>query len=150
MGECVLRMLAAIPNEWERHAAHRLFTAGRALRSGLGWVFIFCMTALCWGDSQSQQLAELSSQGRAALEQEQFDRAEKVYEQVVKLDPRSAEARSNLGLALYMTGSYTRAIEQLRKALELDPHLDRTQVLLALSYFNTGELGRAIPLLEKA
>jgi tetratricopeptide (TPR) repeat protein len=53
-------------------------------------------------------------------------------------------------LALYMTGSYPRAIAEFRKALELDPHLDRTQVLLALSYFDSGELTRAIPLLEKA
>jgi FimV-like protein len=100
--------------------------------------------------AQAQDLAELSAQGKAALRDQQFDRAEKVYEQVIKLDPRSAEAHSDLGLALYMLGTYSRAITELHKALELNPRLDRTQVLLALSYFNTGDFDRAIPLLEKA
>src|SRR6202158_5278397 len=67
--------------------------------------------------AQSQDLAELSAQGKAALRDQQFDRAEKVYEQVVKLDPRSAEAHSDLGLALYMLGMYSRATTELHQAL---------------------------------
>ena len=100
--------------------------------------------------AQSPQLSDLAAQGQAALRDQQYDRAKNVYEQVIKLDPRSAEAHSNLGLAFYMTDDYSRAITEFRKALELDPKLDRTQVLLALSYFNTGNLDRATPLLEKA
>src|SRR5579864_2471203 len=90
--------------------ASRVSTARREVLLGLGLFFFFSMAGVGPAGSQSQQLSELSSQGQAALQQQQFDRAEKVYEQVVKLDPRSAEARSNLGLALYMTGSYSRAI----------------------------------------
>jgi len=100
--------------------------------------------------AQSAGLSELLPQGEAALRDKQFDRAEKVYEQVVKLDPRSAQGHSNLGFAIYMLGNYPRAIEEFQKALELDPRLDETEVLLALSYFDTGQLQRAIPLLEKA
>lgn len=99
--------------------------------------------------AQTQNLADLSSQGKAALADEQFERAAKIYEQIIKLDPRSAEAHSNFGFALYMQGSYLNAIAEFRKALELDPHLDRTQVLLALSYFDSGDLEHAVPLLEK-
>ena len=120
---------------------------------GLGAALILIICALPLASlaaAQSRNLADLSSEGKAALRDQQFDRAEKVYEQVVKLDPQSAEARSNLGLALYMTGSYPRAITQFRKALELDPHLDRTPILLALTYFDSGEFERAVPLLEKA
>lgn len=100
--------------------------------------------------AQSAGLSELLPQGQAALRDKQFDRAQKIYEQVVKLDPRSAQGHSNLGFALYMLGSYPRAIEEFQKSLELDPRLDETEVLLALSYFDTGQLQRAIPLLEKA
>lgn len=100
--------------------------------------------------AQSAGLSELLSQGQAALQAKQFDRAQKVYEQVIKLDPRSAEGHSNLGFALYTLGKYPRAIEEFQKSLELDPHLDETEILLALSYFDTGQLQRAIPLLEKA
>ena len=100
--------------------------------------------------TQSPDLAELSSQGQAALRDQQFDRAAKLYEQILKLDPRSAEAHSNLGLAFYMAARYPRAIAEFQKALEFDSHLDHTKVLLALSYFDSGEIARATPLLEKA
>ena len=100
--------------------------------------------------AQSAGLSELLPQGQAALRDKQFDRAQKVYEQVVKLDSRSAEGHSNLGFAFYMQGNYPRAIEEFQKSLDLDPRLDETEILLALSYFDTGQLQRAIPLLEKA
>jgi tetratricopeptide (TPR) repeat protein len=100
--------------------------------------------------AQSAGLSELLSQGQAALRDKKFDRAEKIYEQVIKLDPRSAEGHSNRGFALYTLGNYPRAIEEFQKSLELDSSLDETEVLLALSYFDIGQLPRAIPLLEKA
>lgn len=125
-----------------------VFSHRRLLRIGLTCICATLLTVIA--EAQSHNLAELSSQGQAALHDQQFDRAAKLYEQVVKLDPRSAQAHSNLGFALYMLASYPSAIAQFRKALELDPHLDRTQVLLALSYFDSGDYERAVPLLEKA
>ena len=95
-------------------------------------------------------LATLSSQGQAALRDQQFARAVQLYEQIIKLDSRSAQAHSNLGLALYMSAKYPRAIQEFQKALALDSHLEHTKVLLALAYFDSGEIARATPLLEKA
>lgn len=100
--------------------------------------------------AQSASLSELLPQGRAALRNHRYDRAQEVYEQVVRLDPRSAQGHSDLGFALYMLGSYPRAIEEFRKSLELDPGLYEAEVLLALSYFDTDQLQLAIPILEKA
>jgi tetratricopeptide (TPR) repeat protein len=100
--------------------------------------------------AQSGGLSELLTQGQVALRDKQFDRAQKIYEQVVKLDPGSVQGHSNLGYTFYMLGNYPRAIEEFQKSLELDPRLDETEILLALSYFDTGQLQRAIPLLEKA
>ena len=114
-------------------------------------ILLICLATFAdFAFAQSPNLAELSSEGKAALRDQKFDRAEKIYEHVIKLDPRSAEAHSNLGFAFYMRNSYPSAIAQFRKALELDPHLDRTQVLLALAYFDSGDVEHAIPLLEKA
>jgi tetratricopeptide (TPR) repeat protein len=121
-----------------------------------GPVFAFSLlicATLAFGESaraQSAGLSDLLPQGEAALRDKQFDRAQKIYEQVVKLDPRSIQGHSNFGYALYMLGSYPRAIAEFQKALELDPRLDETEVLLAFSYFDTGQLPRAIPMLEKA
>lgn len=99
--------------------------------------------------AQSTGLSQLLQQGQAALRDQQFDRAKKIYEQVVKLDPRSAQGHSSLGVVFYMLGSDSDAIMEFRKALQLDPGLQQTELLLALSYFDTGRLQHAIPLLEK-
>src|SRR5579872_2827502 len=69
--------------------------------------------------AQSGGLSGLLTQGQAALRDKHFDRAQKVYEQVVRLDPRSAQGHSNLGYALYMLGNYPRAIEEFQKSLEI-------------------------------
>lgn len=110
-------------------------------------------TAIAFEESaiaQSTGLSDLLSQGRAALRDQQYDRAQKIYGEVVKLNPRLAEGHFDLGFALYRLGSYPRAIEELQKCLDLDPHLEEAEVLLALSYFDVGQLHQAIPLLEKA
>jgi FimV-like protein len=122
---------------------------GQTLLMLMGVLFL-CGWTLVTAAAETQDLAELSAQAKAALRDQQFDRAEKIYEQVVKIDPRSAEGHSNLGLALYMLSRYAPAITELHKALEINPHLDRAEVLLALSYFNTADFDHAIPLLEKA
>ena len=116
---------------------------------GLALAFSLLIAATL-GLAQSAGLPELLAQGQAALRDKQFDRAQKIYEQVVKLDPRSAQGHSNLGYTFYTLGNYPRAIEEFQKSLALDPGLDETEILLALSYFDTGQLQRAIPLLEKA
>jgi FimV-like protein len=131
-------------------ATNRYSAGSCGLLFPVALLLLYGLTFVTPAAAQSQDLAELSAQGRAALRDQQFERAEKIYEQVVKLDPRSAEAHSDLGLALYMLGTYPRAISELHRALELNPHLDHTQVLLALSYFNTAEFDRATPLLERA
>lgn len=137
---------------------HQISVVGIPKESGIvnrvldmpGALILIALLLASSASAQSPSLAELSSQGKAALRDQQYDRAENVYEQVIKLDPQSAEAHSNLGFALYMSGRYTLAIAQFHKALGLDSHLDRTQVLLALSYFDSGEYERAVPLLEKS
>ena len=118
------------------------------------WLALFLVAGLLISTAptaaQASSLADLASQGQAALTDQQFDRAEKIYQQIIKLDPRSAQAHSNLGFARYMSAKYPGAIGEFQKALELDPHLDHTRVLLALSYFDSGDIARATPLLEKA
>jgi len=118
------------------------------------WLALFLVAGLLISNAptaaQASSLADLASQGQAALTDQQFDRAEEIYQQIIKLDPRSAQAHSNLGFARYMSAKYPAAIGEFQKALELDPHLDHTRVLLALSYFDSGDIARATPLLEKA
>jgi tetratricopeptide (TPR) repeat protein len=136
------------PSELSATTSNQNGSAYRRLR----WTLSLILLSLTINISaaQSADLAKLSNEGQAALRNQQFDRAQELYEQIIKLDPRSAQAHSNLGLALYMGAKYPRAIAEFQKALQLDSHLDHTKVLLALSYFDSGDIASATPLLEKA
>ncbi len=48
--------------------------------------------------------------------------AKKHYEQALKLDPKYAEARNNLGTVKYAQRKYRQAIKDYKKALELNPN----------------------------
>src|SRR5579864_7547148 len=131
-------------------ASYPIGSSDRQFCWTFGLIILSLAALLNISAAQSPDLAKLSTDGQAALRNQQFDRAQELYEQIIKLDPRSAQAHSNLGLALYMGAKYPRAISEFQKALQLDSHLEHTKVLLALSYFDTGDIAAATPLLEKA
>ena len=58
---------------------------------------------------------ELAQQGRLTDALEHFERA-------VASEPRSAEARFHVGLALEGLGRWAEAIEQYRRSMELEPN----------------------------
>ena len=51
----------------------------------------------------------------------QYDEAIPILRTAIELDPKNANAHSNLGLALNQKGQYGEAIPILRTAIELDP-----------------------------
>jgi protein O-GlcNAc transferase len=121
-----------------------------------GVAALCCLFALCCllfagraAARQASQLPLLSEQAQEALKTGRFKDAQRIYEQILKQDPLSPQAYSNLALALYMQGQYPAAISVIQKALHLDPHLTNGRVLLALAYFNLNKLREAIPLFEK-
>lgn len=95
------------------------------------------------------QLRLLSEHAQEALKKGDFKEAQEAYQEIVKRDPHSAEAYSNLGLALYMQTEYSGAISALRTALGFNPNLVKAEILLALSYFHVSDFRNTIPLLEK-
>jgi tetratricopeptide (TPR) repeat protein len=119
------------------------------------WV---CLLVLCcfvsgrevMGQTTGSSLQVLSERARVAIEGRKFVEAQKVYEQIVQIDPEMAEAYSNLGFVLYMQAQYREAIPKLLKALEIAPDLYNAQVILALSYFNNNELGSSLQQFEAA
>jgi len=80
------------------------------------------------------QLRALSDDALRKLKASDFEGAASAYQQIVKLNPASAEAHSNLGLALYELGRYEGAIPEFSRALALNPNLTGATVLLGLTY----------------
>ncbi|HMK22004.1 MAG TPA: tetratricopeptide repeat protein, partial [Terriglobales bacterium] len=89
----------------ERHFAS--LHSSRLLRAPLLLVIVLLLAWLGGiATAQSPDLAKLSAEGQTALQDKQYERAVQAYEQIIKADPRSALAHSNLGLALYMSAQY--------------------------------------------
>ena len=65
------------------------------------------------------------------------------YEAALQINPRSAEVRNNLGLALMAQGEFASAAEELTQALALKPGLAEVRLNLAIAYLNQGRRAEA-------
>jgi len=74
-------------------------------------------------EAQLQRAAELLAQGKRALAMRQSDKAIGSLREAVQLDPGSADARYNLGLAYVLADDHQSARQQHRKLQALDPSL---------------------------
>jgi Flp pilus assembly protein TadD/thiol-disulfide isomerase/thioredoxin len=69
--------------------------------------------------------------------------AVRAYREVLALDPRNAQVRSNLGAALASLGRYQEAIAAYREALAAAPGEARIRTNLALAYYKSADVPRA-------
>jgi tetratricopeptide (TPR) repeat protein len=74
----------------------------------------------------------------------QLDKAQKCYEQAIKLKPNYHEAVNNLGTIYYAKKNYRRAVSQYRKAIKLAPDQASVHSNLGTAYFARNQLDRAL------
>jgi tetratricopeptide (TPR) repeat protein len=74
----------------------------------------------------------------------QLDKAQKCYEQAIKLKPNYHEAVNNLGTIYYAKKNYRRAVSQYRKAIKLSPEQASVHSNLGTAYFARNQLDRAL------
>jgi tetratricopeptide (TPR) repeat protein len=74
----------------------------------------------------------------------QLDKAQKCYEQAIKLRPDYHEAVNNLGTIFYAKKSYRRAISQYRRALKLAPEQASVHSNLGTAYFARNQIEIAL------
>lgn len=83
-----------------------------------------------------------------ALATHNLDAASHAYAEALTYDPRSVEAHTGLGIALYGMGKPKEAAAELHASLQLDPSQKTAQLFLALSDAGLGQCGEAIPQLN--
>jgi Flp pilus assembly protein TadD len=66
----------------------------------------------------------------------------------LQINPRSAEVRNNLGLALIAQGEFAAAAEELTQAIAINPGLAEVRLNLAIAYLNLGRRAEAASQLE--
>jgi tetratricopeptide (TPR) repeat protein len=80
----------------------------------------------------------------------QLDKAQKCYEQAIKLNKDYHEAVNNLGTVYYARKSYRRAISQYKKALKLSPNQASVHSNLGTAYFARKQVDLALESFRKA
>ena len=95
------------------------------------------------------ELAQLNSEGAAAMRRGDFAAAIQSYGRLTNLAPAVAEFHANLGFAYYSAGRFREAIPPSRQALKLKPGLTGPRYFLALSLAQTGQCPEALSLIEK-
>ncbi len=101
-------------------------------------------------DGQGVAAEELFRQAQAASRQNDHARAERLYRQVLALDPEILSARVNLGLACYWQHKSREAVGELQKALQSSPKEFSALLFSGLAYIDLTEYDRAHKMLEQA
>src|SRR5215831_14948184 len=86
--------------------------------------------------------------GQRAIEEGDLDTAEAAFRQVLRADPRSAGAYSNLGVIAMRRKSWEQALKLLRAAEKLDPHMAGIRLNIGLAEYRQGDYVAAIAPLE--
>ena len=69
--------------------------------------------------------------------------ASKQYKKALKLDPRYAEAHSNLGYCFRKQQKYSKAIKSYKKAIKINPRLAEAHEYIGEAYAETGKFDLA-------
>jgi len=89
--------------------------------------------------SRASEIRAHLSRGEAALRANNPATAEAEFRDALAIDPRNAEANSNLGVLEYGRGDYPHACENFRKAFTVQPSLIKAEALLGLCERRIGE-----------
>ncbi len=102
------------------------------------------------GSSMSESASfRRMKRAQGLIEDEKFEQAIELLEQVVRDDARNADAFNYLGFAARNIGRYTESLEYYQRALAIDPDHKGAHEYLGELYLLTGDLAAAQQRLAK-
>src|ERR1700722_7213634 len=90
------------------------------------------------------------TRAQEALKANQLDAAGREFQEILRIDPRNAEARASLGAIAFNERNYPQAAREFQESLRLKPDLRNAQAFLGMSEMRLGHLEEARTLLEKS
>lgn len=100
--------------------------------------------------ASQQSNTVLYQEAQKAMEAGDYDRAIRNYQQLIRVDSKSAVLWLQLGLAQYQKADYSAAAATLRRALDLQPAFPVVEAFLGLSEAAQGHSDLSLPFLEKS
>lgn len=101
-------------------------------------------------DVPAHETASRFQAAQEALQEGRFADAEEGFRSILEFDPDIAEARANLGLALFLQGEYAAAVTQLQAVAAAQPNLAVAHLFLGFGHLKLGAPAKAIPALERS
>ena len=92
----------------------------------------------------------LIAQGEAYEQRDEYEQAAKIYQQVVKLDPKHFKANVKMITAESDAAQYGWAVKDAKKLLEMYPNSKEAMEVLGVSLFNAGKYDQARQMLLQA
>ncbi|WP_430013404.1 tetratricopeptide repeat protein [Microcystis ichthyoblabe FBCC-A1114] len=115
----------------------------------LAWVLTLALVIMP-PTTVAQTLEQLWQQGETAQAQKKYPEAERIWRQIIQLDPNSAVAFSNLCAALFRQNKLDEALIFCQKSLALDPKLPETYNGLGIVLANQKKLTEAEEMFRRA
>ena len=115
----------------------------------LAWVLTLALMIMP-PTTVAQTLEQLWQQGETAQAQKKYPEAERIWRQIIQIDPNSAVAFSNLCAALFRQNKLDEAPIFCQKALALDPKLPETYNNLGIVLANQKKLTEAEEMFRRA
>ncbi len=85
----------------------------------------------------------LFAEGKRAFQLHQYDRAQKIFTQLIKKNPYFADVYNMLGVIHHNAGQFSEATKYFEKALKINSHYTEALLNLAVLYNDLGEYKKA-------
>jgi Flp pilus assembly protein TadD len=103
----------------------------------------FSVAAIVGCTSTETKTQEADRQGKEAFDKGDFDLAISCYSELIHLDPKSAHAYYNRGVAYGRNNDHDKEIADYSQAIRLDPKLSLAYQNRAVAYGQKGEKAKA-------
>jgi tetratricopeptide (TPR) repeat protein len=100
--------------------------------------------------SETDNIRVHYTRAQEALKDNKLDVAASEFQEILRIDPRNAEARASLGAIAFNGRNYSQAAREFQESLRLKPELWNAQAFLGMSEMRLGNLDQAETLLEKS
>lgn len=98
----------------------------------------------------SKKLDELYKQAMDAFEAKDYEKAERIYHEILSINPRFADIQNKLGIVFSQTSRLNLAAQAFEKALAVNPGYTEASLNLAITYSDLGLYEKAREVFERA
>ena len=96
------------------------------------------------------KLDELYKQGMDAFDAKDYEKAGRIFQEILSINPRFADIQNKLGIVYSQTNRAELAAQSFEKALDLNPGYTEASLNLAITYSDIGKYEKAREVFERA